>query len=97
MAVDRSLPAADLARLVARAAYSRVPVIDGDLDHVVGMIHSFDVLERPEAPAARLRRVSFAAPEAEVPRADAHHAAGAAAPRHRAGCRGPHAGTGDAG
>lgn len=63
VAVDRSLPAGEMARMVARAAYSRVPVIDGDLDHVVGMIHSFDVLERPEAPAARLRRVTFAAPE----------------------------------
>ena len=63
VAVDRSLPAADMARIVARAAYSRVPVIDGDLDHVMGMIHSFDVLERPEAPAARLRRVTFAAPD----------------------------------
>lgn len=63
VAVDRSLPAAEMARMIASAGYSRVPVIDGDLDHVVGMIHSFDVLERPEAPASRLRRVTFAAPD----------------------------------
>jgi len=63
VAVDRALPAAEMARAIAHAAYSRVPVVDGDLDHVAGMIHSFDVLEHPAAPAARLRRVMFAAPE----------------------------------
>ncbi len=63
IAVDRSLPPDDVARLVARTALSRIPVIDGDLDRVVGVIHSFDVLERPTAPAARLRRVTYAAPD----------------------------------
>ncbi|MBW7934033.1 MAG: DUF21 domain-containing protein [Gemmatimonadaceae bacterium] len=43
--VDRNAPPDDIARLVARTAFSRIPVIDGDLDHVVGMIHSFDVLD----------------------------------------------------
>lgn len=63
VAVDRSLPAAEMASMIANAAYSRVPVIDGDLDHVAGMIHSFDVLEHPLAPAARLRRVMYATPD----------------------------------
>jgi putative hemolysin len=63
VAVDRALPAAAIVRMIAGAAYSRVPVIDGDLDHVAGVIHSFDVLEHPEAPAARLRRVTYAAPD----------------------------------
>lgn len=63
VAVERSLPAAEMARLIAGSAFSRVPVMDGDLDHVAGMIHSFDVLEHPEAPAARLRRVMYAAPD----------------------------------
>ncbi len=63
VAVDRLLPDADVARLVARTALSRIPVIDGDLDRVVGVIHSFDVLERPSSPMARIRRVTFAAPE----------------------------------
>lgn len=61
--VDRALPAAELARRVAQSAFSRVPVVDGDVDHVVGMLHSFDVLERPDDPAARLRKVSFALPD----------------------------------
>jgi putative hemolysin len=61
--VDRAMPATEIARLVARTAFSRIPVVDGDLDRVVGMIHSFDVLERPTAPAARIRRVSVASPD----------------------------------
>ena len=63
VAVDRSRPGDEIARLVADTTYSRIPVIDGDLDHVVGVIHSFDVLERPAAPVSRIRRVTFAAPE----------------------------------
>ncbi len=63
VAVDRAMPPSDIARLVARTAFSRIPVTDGDLDQVLGMIHSFDVLERPTTPVARLRRVTFAAPD----------------------------------
>jgi putative hemolysin len=63
VAVDRTRPADEIARLVARMAFSRLPVIEGDIDHVVGMIHSFDVLERPHAPVSRLRRVTFAPPD----------------------------------
>ncbi len=63
VALDRSMPPAELARAVADAAYSRIPIFDGDLDHVVGMLHSFDVFERPHDPASRLRKVTFAAPE----------------------------------
>ncbi|HEY3286785.1 MAG TPA: CBS domain-containing protein [Gemmatimonadaceae bacterium] len=63
VAVDRSTPAGEIARLVARTALSRIPVIDGDLDRVLGMVHSFDVLERPANPVARIRRVTFAAPD----------------------------------
>ena len=63
VAVDRTQPPLEISRLVARTARSRIPVIEGDLDHVVGMIHSFDVLERPAAPVARIRRVTFAPPE----------------------------------
>ena len=64
VAVERRLPAAEIARLVAQSKYSRLPVYDGDLDHVAGIIHSFDVLTRPEAPVSTLRKVSIAAPEA---------------------------------
>ncbi|MCX5766735.1 MAG: CNNM domain-containing protein [Gemmatimonadetes bacterium] len=57
VAVERSLGAAEVIRTVAQSKYSRIPVYDKDLDHVVGLIHSFDVLARPAAPVSVLRRV----------------------------------------
>jgi putative hemolysin len=57
VAVDRNAAAGAIARTVAQSKYSRVPVIDGDLDHVVGLVHSFDVLADPEHPVKSLRRV----------------------------------------
>ncbi|MDQ8154734.1 MAG: CNNM domain-containing protein [Gemmatimonadota bacterium] len=63
VAVDRALPPREIARRMADTAFSRIPVIDGNLDTVIGMIHSFDVLERPTTPAARIRRVAFASPD----------------------------------
>lgn len=57
VAVDRKAPAAVIARAVASSKYSRIPVVDRDLDHVVGLLHSFDVLADPEHPVKSLRRV----------------------------------------
>jgi putative hemolysin len=53
------MPAADIARLVAQSKVSRVPVYERDLDHCVGLLHSFDVLAHPAAPVAFLRRVAL--------------------------------------
>lgn len=59
VAVERSTPAAEIARIVAQSKYSRIPVFDGDLDHVAGLVHSFDVLADPEHPVQALRRVAM--------------------------------------
>lgn len=59
IAVERTMPARDIARIVSQSKYSRVPVLDGDLDRVVGLVHSFDVLADPEHPVASLRRVAM--------------------------------------
>jgi putative hemolysin len=59
LAVERNLPAADIARIVSTSKYSRIPVYDRDLDHVAGLVHSFDVLASPEQPVATLRRVAL--------------------------------------
>jgi putative hemolysin len=59
VAVGRSTPAAEIARMVAQSKYSRIPVYDRDLDHVVGLVHSFDVLAHPETPVDSLRRVAL--------------------------------------
>lgn len=59
IAIDRSMPAAEIARIVSQSKYSRIPVIDGDLDHVAGLVHSFDVLADPGQPVQALRRVAM--------------------------------------
>jgi putative hemolysin len=60
VAVERSAPSAHIARVVAQSKFSRIPVFDRDLDHVVGLLHSFDVLARPDDPVVSLRRVATA-------------------------------------
>jgi putative hemolysin len=59
IAVERAMPAAEIARIVSTSKYSRIPVYDRDLDHVAGLVHSFDVLANPEQPVAELRRVAL--------------------------------------
>jgi putative hemolysin len=44
-AIDRSASAREVAEEFATSAFSRVPVYEGTLDHVVGMVHAFDVLK----------------------------------------------------
>jgi putative hemolysin len=56
-ALDANTPFADSARQIALAKYSRVPVMDGDLDHVVGMWHAFDVLKSDFETAPTLRAI----------------------------------------
>lgn len=63
VAVERTARADQVAQLVAQSKYSRVPVYDGTLDHVVGIVTSWDVIARPEAPLRALRAVAFAAPD----------------------------------
>jgi putative hemolysin len=58
VAVDRALPAAEVIRLMAQSKYSRVPVYVGDVDHCVGLVHSFDVLAHPDTPLESPRRLS---------------------------------------
>ncbi|MBI1808880.1 MAG: DUF21 domain-containing protein [Gemmatimonadetes bacterium] len=60
VAVELRAPAADIVRIIAQSKYSRIPVYDGDLDHVVGLVHSFDLLARSEAPVSVLRKVVVA-------------------------------------
>ena len=61
VAVERGSPAHEIMRIAAQSKYSRLPVFDGDLDHVAGLVHSFDLLARPDNPVAVLRRVVRAA------------------------------------
>lgn len=63
-AVDESVPTSELARRVAQAGYSRVPVTRGSIDHVVGMVHVFDLLKGSNGTRPRIRPVAFTGPSA---------------------------------
>ena len=63
VAVERSARADQVAQLVAQSKFTRVPVYDGTLDRVVGLVTSWDVIARPEAPLRSPRPVAIAAPE----------------------------------
>jgi putative hemolysin len=60
-AIERSASAREIAEEFATSAFSRVPLYDGSLDHVVGMVHAFDVLKMRGERMPALRPVAVAA------------------------------------
>jgi putative hemolysin len=60
--VDEATPSHDLAKRIAQAGYSRVPVYRSSPDDVIGMIHAFDVIKSYGESTPRIRPVAFATP-----------------------------------
>jgi magnesium and cobalt exporter, CNNM family len=56
-AVDEGTHPREMARLIAQAGYSRVPVYRGSIDEIVGMVYVFDVLKTRGEEAPELRPV----------------------------------------
>ena len=56
-AVDEATHPREMARLIAQAGYSRVPVYRESIDEIVGMVHVFDVLRTGGEEAPELRPV----------------------------------------
>ncbi len=63
VAVERRAPADEVARVVSQSKFSRIPVYDRTIDHVAGIVTSWDVIARPEAPLRELRPVAVASPD----------------------------------
>ena len=61
-AIPREASAREIAEEVATSAFSRVPVYEGSLDRIVGMIHAFDVLKVRGERTPELRPVATALP-----------------------------------
>ena len=59
-AVDVKLAPAEIAGRIAAAAYSRVPLYDGTLDRIAGMVHAFDVLKHGAGSLPPLRPLAEA-------------------------------------
>ena len=62
-AVDVALPLAEQARLVAQAGYSRVPLVAGSLDAVVGVLHVFDIIMAAAGRPVPRRAVALVTPD----------------------------------
>ena len=61
-AIPATMPAAEAARDLVRQGHSRAPVIDGDLDRVVGVLHLRDLID-VDSTAADHARGALALPE----------------------------------
>lgn len=61
-AIPREASARAIAEEVATSSFSRIPVYDGTLDHIIGMIHAFDVLKLRGERTPDLRPVAMALP-----------------------------------
>ncbi|MES2177783.1 MAG: CNNM domain-containing protein [Gemmatimonadota bacterium] len=59
-AVSKASSAREIAEEFATSAFSRVPIFDGSLDNIVGMIHAFDVLKLHGEEVPPLRPVARA-------------------------------------
>jgi magnesium and cobalt transporter len=53
--IDASLPIPDIVAFAIRTAHSRFPVIDGERDNVVGLLHAKDLLRLYAEPGTTLR------------------------------------------
>jgi len=58
-ALPQDMPAAEMAARVAQSGYSRVPLYRESVDHVVGMVHGFDLLKNAGTEVPPLRPVAF--------------------------------------
>lgn len=62
-ALDVSLPPLELARRVAQQGFSRVPIIRGSVDDIVGLVLSVDVFRSAGERLPRIRPVATASPD----------------------------------
>ncbi len=71
VAIPASATIADLRRVLVETRFSRLPVYEGTLDEIVGIVHARDVLQVPEQEAARrlvreLMRPALLVPETKL-------------------------------
>jgi CBS domain containing-hemolysin-like protein len=58
---------ADLVAAAVKTGYSRFPIVEGDLDETIGIVHVKQVFELPSADRAGTRLADIALPVAKVP------------------------------
>jgi CBS domain containing-hemolysin-like protein len=59
-------PIGEMLRTVQKAAYTRFPLVDGDIDHVVGLVHMKDLFNHLKLVPGRLRFSDEKTPDGQV-------------------------------
>src|SRR5438874_12300846 len=59
-------PIGEVLRVVRKSAYTRLPLCDKDIDHVVGLIHTKDLFHQLQLVPGKLRFADETTPEGEV-------------------------------
>ena len=60
VAIEEHAPLEDIRAVFAQSGYSRIPVIRGTLDDIVGMLHAFDLFKLRESAVLPIRPVAVA-------------------------------------
>jgi putative hemolysin len=63
-ALPQGIDSHSLATQISQSRYSRVPIYDGTLDSIVGMVHAFDVIKARGETPSNVRPVAFSTPDA---------------------------------
>jgi CBS domain containing-hemolysin-like protein len=59
VAIERGASPEEIARLMRETGFSRIPLYDGDLDHIVGMVHVFGILQQGKGKEVDARPLVF--------------------------------------
>jgi CBS domain containing-hemolysin-like protein len=59
-------PISEILRVVQRSAFTRLPLCDGDLDHVIGQIHMKDLFNHLQLVPGKLKFIDEKTPDAEA-------------------------------
>jgi CBS domain containing-hemolysin-like protein len=59
-------PVGDMLRTVQKSAYTRLPLVDGDIDHVIGLVHMKDLFNHLQLIPGRLRFADAGTPDGEA-------------------------------
>jgi CBS domain containing-hemolysin-like protein len=59
-------PIGDVLRIVRKSAYTRLPLCDGDIDHVIGVIHTKDLFHQLQLVPGKLRFTDERDPEGQL-------------------------------
>ncbi len=59
-------PVGEILRTVQKSAYTRLPLCDGDIDHVVGLVHMKDLFNHLKLTPGRLRFIDEKSPTGEA-------------------------------